>query len=355
VSAGTDSAAEGSAISLPKGGGAVSGLGEKFSPDLFTGTGNFSVPIAVPAGRMGLQPQLSLGYSTGSGNGPFGLGWQLSVPGVSRKTSRGVPRYVDAAGAGEDRADVFVLSGAEDLVPVAGSYPGRVRYRPRTEGLFARIEHVRDDSGNYWEVRSKDGLLTRYGTPRPAGADPAWQDPATVSDPVDPARVFGWRITQTQDPLGNLIRYDYQPDRGQDNGHTWDHPLLSRISYADYGDRADPSFLVTVDFEYEPEPRPDPFSDYRSGFEIRTTRRCHLAAFAQGWTRGWGCCLSRATPSITASATTRSTACCPPPAGKPMCHSSGRPGRINRAALTSPAPAATPKPTPTTKHTTCSS
>jgi RHS repeat-associated protein len=274
VSAGTDSTAEGSAISLPKGGGAVSGLGEKFSPDLFTGTGNFSVPVAVPAGRLGLQPQLSLGYSTGSGNGPFGLGWQLSVPGVSRKTSRGVPRYVDAAGAGEDRADVFVLSSAEDLVPVAGSYPGRVRYRPRTEGLFARIEHVRDDSGNYWEVRSRDGLLTRYGTPRPAGADPAWQDPAAVSDPADPARVFGWRITQTQDQLGNLIRYDYQPDRGQDNGHTWDHPLLSRISYADYGDRADPSFLVTVDFEYEP--RPDPFSDYRSGFEIRTTRRCHL-------------------------------------------------------------------------------
>jgi hypothetical protein len=98
VSAGTDSTAEGSAISLPKGGGAVSGLVEKFSPDLFTGTGNFSVPIAVPAGRLGVQPQLSLGYSTGSGNGPFGLGWQLSLPGVSRKTSQGIPRYADAAG-----------------------------------------------------------------------------------------------------------------------------------------------------------------------------------------------------------------------------------------------------------------
>jgi len=61
-------------ISLPKGGGAVAGMGESFSPDLFTGTGNFSVPIAVPPGRNGLQPSLTLGYSTGSGNGPFGLG-----------------------------------------------------------------------------------------------------------------------------------------------------------------------------------------------------------------------------------------------------------------------------------------
>ena len=47
---GADASVEGSVISLPKGGGAVSGLGETFSPDLFTGTGNFSVPIAVPAG-----------------------------------------------------------------------------------------------------------------------------------------------------------------------------------------------------------------------------------------------------------------------------------------------------------------
>ena len=37
-------------ISLPQGGGALKGIGETFSPDLFTGTGNFSVPIAVPNG-----------------------------------------------------------------------------------------------------------------------------------------------------------------------------------------------------------------------------------------------------------------------------------------------------------------
>lgn len=83
------------AISLPQGGGAQRGIGETFAPDLQTGTGNFTVPIAVPAGRNGFQPQLSLGYSTGDGNGPFGLGWGLSIPGISRKTSRGVPRYRD--------------------------------------------------------------------------------------------------------------------------------------------------------------------------------------------------------------------------------------------------------------------
>jgi hypothetical protein len=137
-----------SAIVSPQCGGAQSGLGEKFSPNLFTGTGNFSVPIAVPLGRNGFQPELTLGYSSGNGNGIFGMGWALGIPRVSRKTSRGIPVYSDGQ-------DVFILSGAEDLVPVASTTStssvaenGQIKinatqYRPRTEGLFARITHYK--------------------------------------------------------------------------------------------------------------------------------------------------------------------------------------------------------------------
>src|SRR6516225_7651547 len=165
-------------ISLPSGGGALHGIGEKFSPDLFTGTGNFTVPIALPPGRNGFQPQLNLTYSTGKGNGPFGLGWVFSIPGVARKTAKKIPRYQDS--------DVFVLSGAEDLVPVEHGN-GFIRYRPRTEGLFARIRHYRDGTGNYWKVKTRDGLTSFYGTPRPANAAPDWIDPAVVRDP-DPEK-----------------------------------------------------------------------------------------------------------------------------------------------------------------------
>src|ERR1044072_6468053 len=112
-------------ISTPQGGGALQGIGETFSPDLHTGTGNFTVPIALPPGRNGFQPQLNLVYSTGNGNGPFGLGWSLSIPGVSRKTSKGVPGYDDAR-------DAFILAGAEDLVPVEQPNEATTRYRPRT-------------------------------------------------------------------------------------------------------------------------------------------------------------------------------------------------------------------------------
>jgi hypothetical protein len=52
------SSASNQVISLPKGGGALHGIGETFSPDLQTGTGNFTVPIALPPGRNGFQPKL---------------------------------------------------------------------------------------------------------------------------------------------------------------------------------------------------------------------------------------------------------------------------------------------------------
>ena len=38
------------------GGGALQGIGEKFSPDLHTGTGNLTVPLALPPGRGGFEP-----------------------------------------------------------------------------------------------------------------------------------------------------------------------------------------------------------------------------------------------------------------------------------------------------------
>src|SRR5437762_1980333 len=164
------------ALSLPKGGGAIRGIGEKFAANPALGTGSLSVPIAVSPGRSGFGPQLFLSYDSGAGNGPFGLGWNLSLPAITRKTDKGLPKYQDF-----EETDVFILSGAEDLVPVYRQDPdgtwvaahagfhrnaGEVwvrdrtdrlvvheddrtmdaktyrvrRYRPRIEGLFARIE-----------------------------------------------------------------------------------------------------------------------------------------------------------------------------------------------------------------------
>ena len=260
-------------ISVPKGGGALSGMGETFQPDLHTGTGNLSVPITLPPGRRGLAPSLSLSYSTGAGNGPFGLGWSLAVPQVTRRTDKGIPRY-------DDGSDTFVLSGAEELVPVpagtADALPGSgdlvARYRPRTETGFARITHVLGSGGNYWQVWSDDGLRSRYGTRIPVDAPADWTDPAIISNPN--GGIFAWLLSETVDPLGNRIDYAYQQDaRGGAQRY------LSSVRYGDYGGTDDRSHLISVAIVYDEPPgpgqsaRPDPFSDRKPGFELRTELR----------------------------------------------------------------------------------
>src|SRR3989442_11840853 len=65
-------------ITLPKGGGAIKSIDEKFSVNAVNGTAGFSLPLPVSDAR-GFSPSLSLGYNSGSGNGIFGLGWSISL------------------------------------------------------------------------------------------------------------------------------------------------------------------------------------------------------------------------------------------------------------------------------------
>src|SRR5215207_679289 len=103
-------------ITLPKGGGAIRALGEKLAANPVTGTGSVTIPIALSPGRSGFAPQLALSYDSSAGNGPFGMGWTLSLPAITRKTEKGLPQYRDT-----DESDTFILSRAEDLVPVLDS------------------------------------------------------------------------------------------------------------------------------------------------------------------------------------------------------------------------------------------
>ncbi|MEG3838645.1 SpvB/TcaC N-terminal domain-containing protein [Microcoleus sp. herbarium14] len=296
-------------VSLPKGGGAIKGMGEKFATNPVTGTGSISVPIATSPTRSGFGPQLSLSYDSGAGNGIFGLGWNLSLPSITRKTDKGLPRYWDL-----EESDIFILSGAEDLVPVLkdgtvdetlqNGYRIR-KYRPRIEGLFARIERwTKLDLGEtHWRSISKDNITTLYGKTAES----------RIADPIDKTRIFSWLICESYDDKGNAIRYEYKSE-DQDNSvgintaqaHERNRTpesrstnrYLKRIKYGnripyqsgeDLAVRSDWMFEVVFDYgEHDlinPIPnelgqwtvetvRNDPFSSYRSGFEVRTYRLC---------------------------------------------------------------------------------
>jgi RHS repeat-associated protein len=298
-------------ITLPKGGGAISGIGEKFAANPVTGTGSMTVPVFTSPGRSGFGPQLSFSYDSGAGNGPFGFGWTLSVPSITRKTDKGLPKYFDA-----EESDIFILSGAEDLVPVLvrdkdgwerqpfdspARNPGYTiqRYRPRIEGLFARIERWTDKTSglSHWRSISKDNITTLYGT----------RDDARVTDPVDPTRIFTWLICESYDDKGNAILYCYKreddanfdatapQERNRLISGQFAQRYLKNIQYGnrtpritgeDLTIRKDWLFEVVFDYGEHDSAAPttqevnswpvrqDPFSLFRATFDIRTYRLC---------------------------------------------------------------------------------
>jgi hypothetical protein len=77
-------------ISLPKGGGAIKGIDEKFAVNAVIGTASFSIPLPFSPAR-DASPALNLNYSSGAGNGVFGLGWKLSLPSIKRKSEKELP------------------------------------------------------------------------------------------------------------------------------------------------------------------------------------------------------------------------------------------------------------------------
>jgi RHS repeat-associated protein len=234
--------------SLPQGSG-VSPLGDRFEPDLVRGSGTYAISFPLPRGPNNLQPSLGLSYSTGSGNGPFGMGWRVGLLRIERRTDRGIPTYDDAS-------DTFVIGDGEDLVAI-----GEGRYRPQTDTKFWSIAFGADG----WTVRTGDGTTMRFGQ-------------TATSRETDGANVFAWLLDEQRDAAGNVISYGYLRDgnRLYTEEVAWS-VFHARFTYENRrdvlrnaragflrttalralaleisSDRAVPPLLRTYSFEYEP-------------------------------------------------------------------------------------------------------
>lgn len=185
------------------------------------------------------------------------------------------------------------------------------RYRPRIEGLVARIErwtNQTEPEDTFWRSISKDDITTWYGKT----AESRIADPHAI-------RIFSWLIFESHDDKRYVIVYDYKSE----NSDMVDLPLANEHNRIDetrsanrylkrtpYGNHQPYLPLLSADkpwhvpsiakdaegskdwffedvFDYgehdtdnllPKEPgkkwpvRKDPFSSYRAGFKIRTYR-----------------------------------------------------------------------------------
>lgn len=284
-------------LSLPKGGGAISGMGETCTSNPFTGTLRFSLPLPTTPCR-DFTPQMNLSYDSAGGNGVFGIGFSVDIPAITRKVSMGVAKY--------DESDIFLFAQAEELVKKAqasrevidpnGTEWEVTLYELRTEGLFSIFEYWKSSASSYWRVISKDNITSVYG-----------QDPGCrIYDPQNPNKVFSWLIQSSQNAAGSKMEYEYKQENKSNvrdalfmQGRCFEaNKYISSIKYGNYySDNGQEKMAFEIIFDYgeydisaetlkKPGCKPyqplrewpcrqDSFSSYRSGFEIRTCRLCH--------------------------------------------------------------------------------
>ena len=294
--------------SLPKGGGALTGMGETLGQAGPTGLASMSLPLPITAGR-GFAPGLSLNYSSGGGNSPFGVGWFCETMRIARRTSHGVPQYNDTDEFLGPDSEVLVKTNSTTSAPnpttcstygdVALSQTYTVtRYQPRTEGAFNRLEywHGNTRGDDFWLLHDSGGNVHLFGKTAAA----------RISDPQEDSHTAQWLLEESLNPKGEHIYYAYFAETSDGvGGEERDCSTMRYLSQVQYGnvdpaadlylwsrDKPDVDWYFTLVFDYgergvDPQTPPafsteatwparrDPYSRYDYGFEIRVHRLCH--------------------------------------------------------------------------------
>ncbi len=156
-----------------------------------TGSLSYSFPIEVPPGRLGIQPTISLTYSSQSPLvGGVAAGWTLELPEIRKD-----PTQSRLASTSSDFQPRFVstLSGGHELIEVTEPKAGDAMeaYRGQYDGRYARFERLWAP-GQRWRVRTSDGLTHEFGLPE------------NMEQHVEYWRV---PLSRTTDPFGNEVNY----------------------------------------------------------------------------------------------------------------------------------------------------
>ncbi|MCU7616199.1 hypothetical protein NZ698_03225 [Chryseobacterium sp. PBS4-4] len=190
------------------------------------GDANANYPIRVPSGLGGLQPSLSIGYSSGGGNGWMGDGWNISgLSSITVDTRWGTPEF-DAAG----ETELYSLDGemlvypnqylphrhndvSENNTAITTEKQLRTAFTDPNSSLvkkfylrknhdFSLIERIGNSPGGYtWKVTSTDGTKRYYGG-----------SPDSMLSGV--GGISHWSLRMVEDAHGNTMEFTYYNEGG---------------------------------------------------------------------------------------------------------------------------------------------
>ncbi len=169
---------------------------------LSEGSASFNMKLQVPSGVRGLTPELAASYSSGSGYGVLGKGFTLSgIESISIDTRLGLPEY--------DGKDTYLING----IKVRYEGGGWKEERKQSYAVIKNEWVERKGSGNYFEIREKDGRVKIYGKRRWSGGSEG--------------RKYIYYLDEVRDSFGNVIEYNYEREREEEG----EEVILKEIVY----------------------------------------------------------------------------------------------------------------------------
>ncbi|WP_369276479.1 RHS repeat-associated core domain-containing protein [Streptomyces sp. R11] len=229
-----------------------------------TGTAGYEIPLRVVPGRGGLQPNLSLSYSSQAGNGQLGMGFTLTGLSQISRCPKTLATEPMTQGVQLGDSDLFCLNGQRLIGIGAGAYGADGKEYRTLPDTHMRVKSFRAagtpasvKGPTTFQVWGPDGRVETYA----ANGDAAQVQTSTGSANT------AWPISQVKDRSGNTIQFEYGKRTVSASNASEVERWIDKISYGRVGkmDRQ-------VRFQYG-DTRPDKRFGYALGQPRESTKR----------------------------------------------------------------------------------
>lgn len=209
------------------------------------GSAAYSIPIEIPVGTNGMQPSISLNYSSGFSDGILGIGWSLGGLSAISRVNKTIYNDSKSDAIRRDLTDKYALDGKR-LVTLSGYTYGADNsvYGTELEEFSKIVAYGATGQGpEYFTVYAKSGLIYEYGN-------------STDSKLKNGTCILTWKLNKITDRYNNYIRFSYVAtddelpiDKIEYTGNGTAQSPFAQILF-NYKTRADVSSYVYGDKEF---------------------------------------------------------------------------------------------------------
>ena len=236
-----------------------------------SGAATYSIPIKVPPGPRGMQPSLSLAYSSQSGIGPLGVGWSIGGLGAVARCNLTYAQDAAPAPVALVTGDGYCINGNR-LRLTAGTY-GEAGSTYQTEIADFSNVTMNGTAGNgpgYFTVQAKNGLTYYYGYTDSNGNGANSQVLATGSTTAN-----YWLLSKVIDRAGNNYVINYTSVSGTS--------VVAKILWTPTSAGA-ASYTYSMVFNYTTNEPQSSITKYVSGTLVANTELLSSVAIYNGST-----------------------------------------------------------------------